>query len=378
MNLKWFFSFVFVVFLSGFLTVWNYQNREYHWDMPGYIASVYKMKFPDSPKKVHEMTFGSIKKEAPSDQYDELSGKKTLNIATQVFERDAKSFSEQVPYYEIKVGYNLTIFLLQKAGLSPPMSVLAVSLLSYFFSAILIFFILKIIFPENWVITVLLVSGIMFLPPLILMSRTATPDLFVFQFILIFILGLLRKWEKWTIFMVLFMMTLIRPDYIPFTLTYLAITFLFQYKEKKIIEPAYIVQACILLGLYIMIVKYYQYPGWKNLFYDSLIYRRPTMSAQAAVFSVGDYLSIIFEKLIHFKKITLSAIIFIFLVFKFSNDLWIRALAVLFFVNLYIKFLFFPLPGETRFFFSFLFGLFILMLCAVSKRYNGFKLNKIA
>jgi len=379
MNLKWFFSFVFIVFLSAFLTIWNYQKREYGWDMPGYIGSVYKMEFPDSPQKVHQLTFQSIKKEASKAEYEKLSGVKPYHKATQVFEKNADAFFEQLPYYEIKVGYNLAVFILQKVGFSPPMSVLAVSLFSYFFSAIFIFFILrKTIFPDNWLLTVLIVSGVMLLSPLALMSHAPTPDLFVFLFILIMIFGLFSKWKKWLIFIVLFFITLVRPDYIPFTLTYLITIFLFEYIKNKKIEVAFILQGVILLGLYIGIVEYYNYPGWRNLFYDSFIYRRPILSSQQAVFSVKDYLSIAFEKLLNFKKITLSAIIFTFFVFKYSNDLWMRMLTVLFFFNLYIKFFFFPQSGETRFFFPFLFPIFMIMLFVISKKYNGFKLNKIA
>lgn len=377
MNLKWFFSFVFIVFLSAFLTSWNYQNIEYDWDMPGYVGSVYKMEFPDSQDKVHKLTFQSIKEEAPRDHYQKLSGVKPFRNAIQLYEKNARAFSEQLPYYEIKVGYNLVLLLLYKIGLSVPMSVIVISLLSYFFSAILIFFILKIIFPDNWLLTVLIVSGVMFLPPLMLMSRSPTPDLFVFQFILIFLFGLLSKWKKWMLFVVLCFITLVRPDYIILTLTYLLAVFLFEYTKNKKMNVVFILQAVLLLCLYFIIIKYYHYPGWKNLFYDSFIYRRPMLSSQAAIFSLKDYLFITFDKLIHFKKVTLSAIILLFVIFKYSNDLWIRILAVLFFINLYIKFFFFPQSGETRLFFPFIFPLFIIMLHTISKKYNGFKLNKI-
>ncbi|AYN01033.1 hypothetical protein [Chryseobacterium sp. 3008163] len=133
MNLKWFFSFVFIVFLSVYLTSLNYKNREYDWDMPGYVGSVYKMEFPDSQDKVHKLTFQSIKEEAPRDHYQKLSGVKPFRNAIQLYEKNARAFSEQLPYYEIKVGYNLVLLLLYKIGLSVPMSVIVISLLSYFF-----------------------------------------------------------------------------------------------------------------------------------------------------------------------------------------------------------------------------------------------------
>ncbi len=218
----------------------------------------------------------------------------------------------------------------------------------------------------------------MLLPPMTYMSRVSTPDMFIFQFILIFIIGLIKKWSKWGMFVLLFAITFIRPDYITFTLTYIIAVFFFYYFREKKIDISLIAQGTVLLLMYLAIIKFYHYPGWKDVFYDTFMDRRPIISTHPIEVSLKDYLSIIYIKIIYFKKVTLSVSIMIAIVFWRSKDAWVRMISVLFLVNVYIKFFFFPQSAALRFFFPFIFPLFIMMLYVLSKKYNDLKLEKIA
>lgn len=378
MKTKWRVSFLLVLLILSYLTFWNYKNRIYDWDMPGYLGCLYTSQFPNSPEKVKDLTFTSIEKEAPNDQYNDIIGLKPVDKARQAFKNDTKSFTEQIPYFQIKAGYNLVISLFHAIGFSPPMSVLLASLISYFISGLLVFYILKIIFPDNYLIAIGITIATALLPPMTYMSRVSTPDMFIFQFLLVFAIALIKRWNKWIMFMILLGITFTRPDYIPFTLSYIMIVVAFEYYKNKKIDFYVLIQGMILLLLYLFIIKFYNYPGWKNLFYDSFIYRRPTISAQPAVFSFEDYLSILFFKIIYFKKVSLISLSMLGAVFYLSKDQWIRLCAVFIFVNIYIKFIFFPHSSGLRFFFGFIMLLFIVLLYALSKKYNGFKLNKIA
>ncbi|MBW7675124.1 hypothetical protein [Chryseobacterium chendengshani] len=378
MKARWRISFFLMVTVLVCLTFWNYKSRVYDWDMPGYIGTVYTWEFPDNAEKVRELTFSSIKKEAFDLHYRDLVGTSPIDKTRQIFEKNTQAFTEQLPYFQIKLGYNLVIAFFCKLGCSPPTSVLFVSQISYFFSCLLIFYILKILFPENYIISALITFGSALLPPMTYMSRVSTPDMFIFQFMLIFIIGIIKKWQKWLMFLLLFGITFIRPDYITFTLTYIfAIAFYSYFTEKKI-DMGIIIQGTVLLLFYVSMIKYYNYPGWKDVFYDSFIYRRPIISAQPANFTLNDYLQIIYIRIIYFKKVTLSVLIMISIIFWLSKDLWIRTISLLFLINVYIKFFIFPQSAALRFFFPFIFPLFIMMLYAISKKYNGPKLNKIA
>jgi hypothetical protein len=380
MRIKWGISFVFTLFVLVFLTFRSYKNRVYDWDMPGYIGCLFSSEFPDSPKKVHDFTYKSIKKEASDFQFKDIIGldKISPGKAKNFFYKNTEAFTEQIAYYKLKIGYNFLISILYKAGLSAPMSVLWISIISCFFSGLLLFYIIKIIFPENYFLPLVFTCLLSVLPPVFHMSTTPSPDMLTFLFLLIFAAALLKKCNSWIIFSVLLLLILIRPDYIIFALSYFVTTIIFNFFSVKKFDFLYLFQAFILFTLYVFIVKYYEYPGWKEVFYDTFIERRPLIAAKSADFGVREYFEILFIKLINFKKITLAALSLIVLIFYFSKDLWIRVYSSFLFLSIYIKFLFFPASSDTRFFIGFVVLLFVMFLFALSKKYDGFKLRKIA
>ncbi|WP_042723236.1 hypothetical protein [Flavobacterium sp. B17] len=379
MKSKWKISFSFIVIIIAALSFWNYKNRVYDWDMPGYIGCLYTLKFPDSPDKVRKLTYTEIHKKAPEYEFRDILGTlKPANKARQAFANNTEAFMEQLPYYHIKVGYNLGVLILYELGFSSPDSVTFLSIISYFISGLLFFIILKIIFPENYLLAVILTIGIMLLPPITSMSRASTPDMFIMQFLLVFMIGVLKKWNKWLIFSVLCAITFSRPDYVPFTLSYLIIAEVYGFIQHKKINFILVGQGVILLVLYAMIIKISHYPGWKHLFYDTFIQRRQFVSGSSPDFSVNEYFQILYHKIIYFKRITVTAFALLGLIFYISKDSWIRMLAIFVLVNIYIRFVFFPHSSELRFFFGYIVLLIILFLYALSKKYNGFKLRKIA
>lgn len=378
MKSGWRISFFFIVIIIAALSFWNYKNRVYDWDMPGYIGCLYTLKFPDAPDKIRTLTYKEIQKKAPEDQFRDILGIKPADKARQAFAKNTRAFNEQLPYYQIKVGYNLGILILYESGLSSPDAVTVLSVISYFISGLLLFYILKIIFPENYILAVILTIAIMLLPPMTYMSRVAMPDMFIMQFLLVFMIGLIKKWKKWIIFVILFAITFTRPDYVPFTLSYLAIAAGYEYLKNKKINLNFIIQAIILFIVYVAIMKMFGYPGWKHLFYDTFIYRREFISGSSPNFSFNEYLSIIYEKIIYFKKVTVTSVGLVMLTFYLSKDIWIRTLAVFVLVNIYIKFMFFPHSSGLRFFFGYIVLLIIIFLYVLGKKYNGFKLGKIA
>lgn len=378
MKTKWRLSFFIVVITIIALSVWNYKNRIFDWDMPGYIGCLYTWKYPGDPDKVRTLTYTQIRKEAPELQYKDILGiLKPADKARQAFANNTKAFSEQLPYFQIKVGYNLAVSALYGIGLTSPKSVLMLSIISYLISGLLFFYILKITFPENYLLAGMITVGVMILPPMTYMSRISTPDMFIFQFLLVFMIGLLQKWKPWLMYLILFAIIFIRPDYIPLTLSYLAVKGLYEYYKTEKLDFSFAVQGFILLVLYMVIIKVCHYPGWKHLFYDTFIYRRHFISGPPPDFGVKEYFEIFFRKIIYFKKVTLTSVVLVGLTFWCSKDPWIRICALLIFANIYIKFIFFPHSSGLRFFFGFIMMLFVVFLWAAGKKYNGFRLRKI-
>ncbi|MFY1047939.1 hypothetical protein [Chryseobacterium sp. GP-SGM7] len=376
MKLKWGLSFLFFIIGLSFLTYSCYQNRVYDWDLPGYLGSIYSWDFPDNPQKVHELTYSSMKSEAPVKSYNDIVG---LNLPNKVFEKNSSAFSEQIPYYKIKVGFNAAVYVFYKCGFSAPTSVLLVNIIAYFVSGILLFFFLKYIFRDNYFIAPILSLFVMGIPAMRGMAENPTPDMFLLVFMMLFLISVLQKRSVLLQFVLLLSCVLIRPDYILFALTFLFVRFIYEYlKKSKKINYYLVVQGFLLVTIYIFILKMYHYPGWKDVFYDSFISRRVVISAEKADFTFKQYWDILIFKLINFKRITLISSVLVFLIFYFSKGLWMRTLAVLFFVNIYIKFIFFPDGGTLRFFLGFVILLFMVLLYVLSKKYDGFKLRKIA
>lgn len=377
MNKKWTISSLVLTVVLILLTYWNFTHRVYDWDMPGYIGSAIINDYSHSPDSIREITYTSIKKEAPADHYKDLVGVSPLDTPRQYFANNTQSFLEQLPYFQIKIGYVWAVKALYFLGFTLPMSVVMLSLISYFISGLLIFYINKIIFPENYLLAFLVTLAIMLLPPMTYMSRVSTPDMFITQFVLLLLIGMFKRWSSWLMFVVLFLITFIRPDYLPLTLSYLGVIGLYTLVKERRIDFKLVLQAIILFAMYISIIKYYNYPGWKSLFYDSFIYRRPIISLEKDQFTWKSYFDVLYFKAIYFKKVTVSVILLIAGIFYLSKSLWVRIISLLFLGNLYIKFVFFPQSAALRFFFVYILALIIMFLYSLSKKYNGFKLKKI-
>jgi len=344
--------------------------------MPGYLGSVYSWEFPDDAKKVQEKVYSDIQKEASKTEFNDILH---YNHANEVFYTDYKAFVEQLPYYQIKVGYNAAVYVLYKIGFTGPHAVLLTNIFSYFIAGLLLFYLVKFLFPENYFMAPLISLFILWFPPVRSMAENPTPDTFLFVFTLLFTISVLQKRKSIVQFLILVCCVLIRPDYILFAATYLFAVFAFKYfTESKKLEYSLIIQGLLLAVVYVAIIKYYNYPGWKDLFYDSFFYRRPIISAEKADFTFKRYFDFLIFKLVNFKKISLASLILLGGTFYFSKENWIRILAALFFTNIYIKFIFFPDSANLRFFIGFVILLFIVFLYAISKKYNGLQLGKIA
>lgn len=378
MNTKWSLSFLFFIIILSYLTYSSYQKRVYDWDMPGYLGSIYSCDFPDNSLKVHHLTYSSIKREAPAEKYHDII---SLNLPNKVFEKNHSAFNEQLPYYQIKIGYNFFVYLFYRLGFSGPTSIFIVNFLAYFFSGLLLFYFIKKNFPNNYFLAPIISISILSIPALREMTENSTPDIFSFVLLLSFMISVLQGKLKILQFIFLLFSILIRPDYIVFALSYVGMILIYQYfilKEKK--DFYFIIfQGIALATVYIFVIKYFNYPGWKDVFYDTFIHRRPIISEEIAHFTFKQYWDIVIFKFINFKRIIVISCAILFAIFYVSKDLFLRMFSVLIFLNIYFKFLLFPQGGTLRFFLGFVIILFLILLYAISKKdIKMFKLKKIS
>jgi hypothetical protein len=361
---KWFLIDILYILIALSFSIYNFQNREYDWDLPGYLGCLFESEYPGNIEKIKNETYLSIRKEASLKQFDNLVGASSYR---KVLFENADAFNEQLPYYQIKIGYNLLVRAFYLMGFSAPYSVLYLNSLLFFISILFFYFSLKAIYLEYpffvFFASVLFSS----LPVLHYLSRNATPDILLVLLLLVFANFIINNKNSYFIFFIIFLIMVSRPDYIIFGLSFYFFKILYEYFLLKKINVNNVIFIILIGTAYFLIIKYYNYPGWKHVFYDSFIYRRNYISDQNPEFSLKTYIDIILKGIVNMKKVILSSLFLTLSILYLSKNIWIKFVAVNLFLNIYLKFLFFPAAGEYRFYVPFIFALFLIF----------FKFNKI-
>jgi len=363
-----------IVLFSAALTYFNYEKREYDWDMPGYIGCLYETEFPGNKDEIHKKTYSSLRKEASKEEYEKIIGINEVNIARASFAKSPESFYGQIPYYQVKLSYNAVIYAFYKLGFSAALSTVIPNLILFFVTSVFLYCIFTTVMPKQSFLSVIFTAGIILLPDFRHLSYTTTPDMFSVFFLILFLYSVLKKYPSLLEFIILINLILIRPDYLVFVLCYYVLKFFYDFFTMKKIRFEMILYGCFAVVIYLLLIKFYQYPGWKEVFYDSFIHRRLHITSEEADFTFKDYGNIVLGNLMNFKKVTLAAVGMFGVSLFFSGKNWDKVFAAFLFVSIYIKFLFFPAAGETRFFL----GLLILQLIWMVFILNTYIINKFA
>ena len=375
---KWFLIDILYILIALSFSIYNFQNREYDWDLPGYLGCLFESEYPGNIEKIKNETYLSIRKEASLKQFDNLVGASSYR---KVLFENADAFNEQLPYYQIKIGYNLLVRAFYLMGFSAPYSVLFLNSVLFFISIIFFYFSLKAIYsgyPFFVFFASVLFSS---LPVLHYLSRIASPDILLVLLLLVFANFVINNKKPIYVFFIIFLIVFSRPDYIIFGLSFYFFKILYEYFLLKKFNVNNLIFIILIGTVYFLIIKYYNYPGWKHVFYDSFIYRRNYISDQNPEFSLKTYIDIILKGIVNMKKVILSSLFLTLSILYLSKNIWIKFVAVNLFLNIYLKFLFFPAAGEYRFYVPFIFALFLIFLFELRKidfiklkKYNLFKL----
>lgn len=377
---KWIFVDILYVLIALCFSIYNFQNREYDWDLPGYVGALLVSENGGYTKQTHNLVYSEISKEATQKEFNKIIGLGNDN-ATNYFYRNKLAFQEQLPYYQIKIGYNLLVRAFYFVGFSAPYSVLFLNSVLFFISIIFFYFSLKAIY-SGYPFFVFFVS-ILFssFPVLHYLSRIASPDILLVLLLLVFANFVINNKKPIYVFFIIFLIVFSRPDYIIFGLSFYFFKILYEYFLLKKFNIYNLIFTIIISVVYFLIIKYYNYPGWKHVFYDSFIFRRNYISNQSPEFNFKTYIDIILKGIVNMKKVILSSLFLTLSILYLSKNIWIKFVAVNLFLNIYLKFLFFPAAGEYRFYVPFIFALFLIFLFELRKidfiklkKYNLFKL----
>lgn len=142
---KWFLIDILYILIALSFSIYNFQNREYDWDLPGYVGALLVSENDGYTKQTHNLVYSEIRKESTQKEFNKIIGLGKDN-ATNYFYRSKLAFQEQLPYYQIKIGYNLLVRAFYLMGFSAPYSVLYLNALLFFISILFFYFSLKAIY----------------------------------------------------------------------------------------------------------------------------------------------------------------------------------------------------------------------------------------
>lgn len=364
--------YLFILFaVSLVLFYLNFEQREYGWDMPGYLGSYYLVEHPNNNLSIQENVYSAIKSEAPKAQYDKMVGFHEKGNWNDWISKNEAAFNLQIPYYSIKVFYVFLIFCFHKIGFSLPIAAFLPDMISFFIFGFLLYTIFREILKGQKLIPLVFTLILLLIPPFRYLATIPSPDMLTILCLTWFAFSVVKNHKLYIQFMILMLVIFSRPDFIIFGLSYLGTYFLYDFLCKKRINWIPVLFGMAMMITYFLIININNYPGWKDVFYDTFIQRRKVITGNAD-FTINKYWQVLLNNLINFKKITVIAFCLFAAVFYFSKDLWVRSLAAILVLNIYLKFAFFPAPGEYRFFVGFLLLLLITAIYAAKDKIRNF------
>jgi hypothetical protein len=151
------------------VVVWCYRNPLYNFDMIPYAAQTLLFQEHDV-KLVHDQVYSALKREIPGADYAAIAGaQQPLELA-----RDARKFSEDLPFFSTKPLYLMAVYLSYRLGFNLAQATVVPSVLSYALLGILVF--VWIGHYLAGVYQAVFSSLIIFSPPVLLLAHLSAPD----------------------------------------------------------------------------------------------------------------------------------------------------------------------------------------------------------
>jgi hypothetical protein len=337
----------------------------YNWDMLPYMAITEKIDGVKPFDKIHADVYSNAKKNLSSKRYHSLTD--TANAYRKKMFEDADAFQTQLPFFNIKPLYLISVYIFYKLGAALTYATIIPSLIAFLCMNVLAYFWcrrFRLSFPA--LIIALMLVCVITIP----FATRSNPDglAFLFAFAGAFFFLETENLFIAVVFLVLSILT--RPDYIIFALLLYSIVLMAKWKRKV---PFFISSSYLLLLLlsYYLPLKIMSNPGWSTLFFHAFINNTANPAAKQTV-TIPLYLKVINHNILTAKGIAAFA----FLVLLSLPVLWFKriqskesALYKLFFIVVAVwaitKFLLFPM-GSLRF----LIPPFLLMLFVEIKEYE--------
>ena len=361
---------LYYMFFTLLLAVVVFFKPALNWDMLGYVASAKHYEIADQVE-LHDFVFESLKNNVSEGIYFTLidgGSEFKIDMSTK-----PELFMQQLPFYEIRPVYNLSVLLVSKSGVNIFMATYLVSL----FSTIVGLYILLFTFKDR------IHYFLLFTIPVFLLffgglnvAKHSTPDALVFMSVSVFML-LFSKEKIQSLLAIIPFFVLIRTDMIIFDLlTFAAIYFLYEnYRFKMALSMM------LTIVLYLAVNHLFNNYGWETIFSFTFVERVSNPADADMTVSVLDYCHVfaigVFESLddrvfLGFASIVLCSLFVMKITIKsFSDKREIFVYSIIPLLYILVHFMLFPVTWD-RFFVGFYMMFIVSTLLLLSIMIKGY------
>jgi hypothetical protein len=205
------FTALFFILFSIMIFFSSIYKPDYSWDMIGYIGAAKSFENQDIAA-THTFTYDQIEKRVPGNIFWDMTHGD--NMYREAVYSDPTAFSEQLPYYKIRVIYTELLYLLHKSGIDMITASHLISGLSVSVAMMILYFL---------AISYIKKPMIYLIPPLAIvlgiidLARLSTPDSLIFLVIILSAYFYLKN-KNIALFILQVIMIGIRTDLILFSI----------------------------------------------------------------------------------------------------------------------------------------------------------------
>lgn len=181
-----------------------------NWDMLAYMAAVLRIEDSNSAR-IHSKVYEITKSEVSKEDYHRLTNLRAPDYRKKM-ELSEDAFTEQIPFYSIKISYVYLIYLFYNSGFSLTFATVIPSLLSVFLIGILLFNVFIEVMRIE--LAALFSIIIIMLGPMANLARYSTPD--AFSALLLLSVSILFLKKSYLLIPVMLLAITVRPDNIIF------------------------------------------------------------------------------------------------------------------------------------------------------------------
>lgn len=265
------------------VAVYSWTHPIWNWDLIGYAASVAAIDLK-TPEAIHERTYTSLKAAIP-DRFDEFTRDDGYRRAIL---SNPSYLVQQIPFYAIRPGYVLSLYGLQRLGLTVPRASVLISIVAYLLICALVWRWTQLKLNGGalgFAMATLLAIG----PPLSIVAGLTTPDALSGLFTLTAIYLLFERNRILPALGVLGASVFVRSDNLFLCILVSGFLFIHRLKNRRPVTLPIVFTGGCLLAV-VLIHRAVHNLGWKTVVYHTFVSLLPNPGEIAPPLSATGFL----------------------------------------------------------------------------------------